>query len=74
MRTMGLLEELEEISGPTRSNVEIIRNRKNKNRVVNGVIERVCNRCNKWKTLSAFQQIKRVFQRRSSLALHLENL
>ncbi len=59
---MSILEELEDLAGPTRSSVLIKRNRKNKNRVVDGVAERICNRCNTWKPLSEYQQIKRVFQ------------
>ncbi len=62
-KQMGLLEELEDLAGPTRSLIEIHRNRNHKNRVVNGVTERICNRCRTWKPLSGFQEIRKLTAR-----------
>lgn len=50
---MGLLDDLEEIAGPT-SQKTIRRQNKAKNRIKDGIKERQCFECKKWLTLDHF--------------------
>lgn len=52
---MGILDELEEIAGPTRRLTKRTRTKsKDRHRVVNGIKEKRCTKCKKWKTLDKY--------------------